>query len=125
MCGECPARPARPYYTASPALFPKESRVSPATGRDVRERLPESLPGKARGSWLPGLWLREGAPLPLPGASRLTRDTLPLRPERSSSLTAFSLESPLSSPDASRPREPRRRGAPGEPLSGAHRPAIT
>ena len=43
----CSIARARPYYTASQPLFPKESRGSPATGRDARERLPESLPGKA------------------------------------------------------------------------------
>ena len=72
----------------------------------------------------PGLSTVRVAPLPLP-APHTSPATSSLRPEHSSSLTAFSLESHLSSPDARRPREPLRQGAPGEPLSGAHRPALS
>ena len=93
----CSIARARPYYTASQPLFPKESRGSPATGRDARERLPESLPGKA-GSCRQGSEQGEE----LRSAARR--------------LTPFSLESHLSSPDARR-RVSRAAGALWDSLS--------
>ena len=139
MCGECPVRPgalprdrerlrpeapesarprsgaysiarARPYYTASPPLFPKESRVSPDTGRDVSERLPESLPGKA-GSCRQGSDKGRSA---APAARRLTPHPRPVPCARSAPppppRSAWRAISHLRT--LSLPREPRRMGAP-------------
>ena len=66
---------ARPYYTASPTLFPKESRVSPATGEMSVSASRRASPGKrdhaARAQ------NRERNSAPLPGASHLTRGQSP------------------------------------------------
>ena len=111
---------ARPYYTASPPLFPKESRNSPDTGEMSWSACRRASPGKAgscRQGSEQGEELRSAArrltphPRPVPCA----RSTPPPSPR--SAWRALSHLRTLSLP-----REPRRMGAP-ESLSPGLTPA--